>query len=361
MDRITGTEMDHSSSNTNPTAGLLTKNRRKNFWEPIFTKEKLEPFTEFNWNFDTVTGIRRQTCSADGLEKLGSRKVIKNFTFSECDFFGKFSSPKLTFKECNFEKCDLGRCTWLDIKFQNCSFNRTSLTQSTFESCQFLDCKWSEIGLSGNETHIKECLITNPGDLIRSGYTNLDLEELEKNNTDPSYQTMRLEQSKLKIARVVLASLERIGDDASYYDAVKTYLNQSLIASISKAKLDFKHKKKRFVNSIRFAFLHIERLILNASGSINDWGASIAKPAFFGIGIVIFFGFYYRLFGTKENFLQGFIASFDVTTLVGYTKHASKDCNLFDQLSYIANVLLGLWWYAIFVPTVINRISRVRA
>lgn len=199
--------MDHIPSKANDLTAPRINGRRNNFWEPIFSTEELKPFAAFDWSIENITGIRLLTCSADGLKKQQSFKplsVIKNFKFSECDFLGEFDLPKLTFKECSFEVCDLGRSTWRNVKFQNCTFHRCSLTQSTLDSCQFIDCRWFEIGLSGNETHIRECLITNPGEFVRSGYTNLDAEVLAKNKKEASYQTMRLEQSKLKVARLIL-------------------------------------------------------------------------------------------------------------------------------------------------------------
>lgn len=355
---------DSLAATRSPEAPVLNR-RRKSFWEPIYTRENLEPFESFLWNTRNITGISRLTCRADDLKEVRLSRpisVVNNFRFSECDFLGSFDFGNFTFNDCSFELCDLGRSTWRNVKFKKCNFTRCSLTQSTFDSCQFIDCSWSKIGLSGNETNIKECLITNPGEFVLSAYTNLDKEVLEnqKNPTNVCYQLMRLEQSKLKVARLLLTSLEHHGDDAGYYEAVKTYLNQSLTAKLAEVTHDIYEKKRPIANRILKTFLKFERLILNASGSINAWGASIARPALVGCAIVVGFAGYYNLFEIQKTVLDGLIASFDITTLVGYTKHASKDSSIFIQLSYMANVLIGLWWYAIFVPTVINRISRVR-
>lgn len=355
---------DTACSKTTPESQPVN-GRRHNFWEPIFTQEQLPDFPLFDWKTRTITGIRHQTCSADQLKKLRDSEplsAVKSFSFSECDFFGIFDLGPITFKSCRFDICDLGRATWRNIKFQSCKFKRCSLTQATFESCQFLDCTWEDIGFSGTETHIKECVITSPAGFVAAGYTNLDPQVLLKQGTTAAYQTMRLEQTKLKIAKTVLASLERNGDDAGYYEAIKTYLNQSLEARISEIKHSLALRKRiAIIDRLHLALLNLENLILNVSGSVNNWGASVAKPALLGAVLITGFASYYKLVGIQNSPLSALIASFDVTTLVGYTKHANKDGGAFEQLSYQVNMALGLWWYAIFVPTVINRISRVRA
>lgn len=239
---------------THPLAADLSKKasslngRRKNFWEPIYTDATLASFDEFDWHIEDGIDISRKTCKADKLKEYRiekPRSVIENFIFRECDFVGNFDFGNFTFKECEFENCDLGRSTWRNIKFQECTFKRCSLTQSTLDSCKFIKCSWSEIGLSGNETIIKECSITNPSKFISSAYANLNDEFLknQKKPTNASYQLMRLEQSKLKVARLLLKSLEHYGSDDEYYEAVKTYLNQGLSAKLAEVDHNFYEKK----------------------------------------------------------------------------------------------------------------------
>lgn len=341
-----------------------TPGKRNQFWEPIFAPAPLEPFKSFDWDTSNVTGICKQTCTATNLKtRLGNRNSYSasDFRFCECDFRGDFDLKKITFKECVFEYCDLGYSTWSNVKFQKCTFRKCSLTMSTFEKCQFLDCTWADTGLSGNETRMSECLITNPRAFVISAYTNLDHTVLEKHNTTPSNQKMRLEQTKVKVARMVLTSLERNGDDRGYYEAVAMYLNQSLDADLAEARHKVASRNRYLSNRLRIVFLNLEKSILNASGFINSWGASIARPALFGVGLMVFFGLFYYFTNIECSIYGGLMASFDITTLVGYTKHAVKNGGVMKELSYATNMMFGLWWYAIFVPTVINRISRVRA
>ncbi|MFZ2854004.1 MAG: pentapeptide repeat-containing protein [Rhodocyclaceae bacterium] len=341
--------------------------RRRNFWEPIFSQNALESFPSFDWKTNNITGIYRQTCDANQLKELRESThlpVLRNFKFSECDFLGIFDLGPFAFKDCTFNLCDLGRSTWRNIKFQNCKFLSCTFTQSTLDSCQFTKCIWEKIGFSGTETHIRNCLFTNPAEFVYAGYTNLDPQILSRQQGDLSkatHQVMRLEQTKLKISRLILNSQETQGNDTEYYQSIKTYLTLSVDAQIAEVRHELFEKKRPIFDRVRYLFLHLERLILSASGVVNDWGASLARPALIGVGLVAAFAIYYRFIGIQDSLLNAFFASFDVTTLIGYTKHANKDGHPFEQLSYMVNMFFGLWWYSVFVPTVINRISRVRA
>ncbi len=300
---------------------------------------------------------------ADDLKKMaGARRAfaIKGIGFEQCNFRGDFDFVQLSFSNCNFTLCDFGYAKWERVKFNNCKFSKCSFTMVALDLCQFIDCQWECIGISGNETSISRSNISNPYQFIHSAWTNLDPHLLQQKNTNPSFQVMRLEQSKAKLARILLNNLEQYGDDSSYYEGVKTYLNQNIRSRIANAKHDVYSKKRRLLNYLLIGILYIEYAILNISGKINGWGFSIARPAIIGACLILFFGLAYWKMGISCTFPRALIAGFDVTLLFGYTKHAAKGLPWVTDVLYASNAFLGLWWYAVFVPTVINRISRVR-
>ena len=47
---------------------------------------------------------------------------------------------------------------------------------------------------------------------------------------------MRLEESKTKLAKTILNSLDGVGDDTSYYNAVKAYSNQKINEKLGKIR-----------------------------------------------------------------------------------------------------------------------------
>lgn len=55
--------------------------------------------------------------------------------------------------------------------------------------------------------------------------------------------------------------------------------------------------------------------------------------------------------------MKSIIQSFDITFLAGYTKYVNARDDYGIQLICLTNMLLGLVWYAISIPTVINKIS----
>jgi hypothetical protein len=46
--------------------------------------------------------------------------------------------------------------------------------------------------------------------------------------------------------------------------------------------------------------------------------------------------------------------------LVGYTKHSLVTGSVFGQIIMGTNVAVGVGWYAVLIPTIVNRIARVR-
>jgi hypothetical protein len=352
--------------------------RKSSYWDPLYSDNFRGTDSVFDWNISNVTGISYSVCKAERLSSFVTDKKLtrwsaKGFSFENCDFRGNFVAIDLSFNNCRFSECDLGSATWKGVKFSNCKFSRVSLSLATFEQCQFIDCTWSEIGVSGTETKFFDSMISNPWDFVMSAYTNTDAGVLlQRGPTTPAHQRMRLEETKVKIARAVLSNSERNADDNVYYEAVRTYLTQSLVSRRESAKfvLSSKEKPLKKLSSLwRLSQASLELSILNISGAINEWGYSLARPALVGLLMIALFAIVYKMTGVTCSTAEtveactwklAFMTSFDVSLLVGYTKHAAEKTKWIPQVIYGINALVGLWWYAIFVPTVINRISRVR-
>lgn len=344
---------------TPPLSGKLT-----HFWDPLYDPADNAEYPPSDWDFQHTTGIKHRICNANDLKRITNERLvfaIKKVSFERCNFRGKFDFVQLAFSECNFELCDFGYAKWQKVKFTKCKFKKCSLTMLTFYQCQFIDCTWEDIAISGNETLIFKSAISNPQEFIQSAYTCLNEDVLRQNNTNSNYQKMRLEQTKAKVARIVLTNLERYGDDESYYSAIKTYMNQSISARIEEAEYELLLKKNSVKNNLLISSLKIERIILNASGKINAWGYSIGRPIVIGALLITIFGTTYYLLDISKSLAAGMMAGFDVTLLFGYTKQVSNAMSGWQQGLCGLNAFLGLWWYSVLVPTIINRISRVRA
>lgn len=342
--------------------------RQNNFWEPIYDPSiNSSKFVEFDWNLANSKGPKLSICSAGELNSLLSSSThyfAETATFDKCDFEGKFNFCRITFKKCIFEKCDFGRTEWENVKFSNCTFIDCSFSTVKFSNTQFIRCSWKNIGISAEEMNFENVLISNPKEFITSAYTNTDEDVLVQKGTSAAHQLYRLEKTKSKTARKLLSSIEKNGDEDMFYEAVMTNTNQISIWKSSEAKYFLKYGNSSFISRMKWFFLwaifSLEKIIISMSGKINGWGGQVGRAGLCGLGIILLFSACYYFLGVTPGIGQSTIAALEITLLVGFTKYTSLNNTLLEQTAYAVNVVLGLWWYAVFVPTVINRISRVR-
>lgn len=339
--------------------------RSTNYWDILY-KPGDKPITEvYSWNIENSNGPRNSICPS------ASRLKVEGATFSNCDFEGVFA--KLVFTDCNFIGCDFA-AQWKYVKFNGCSFTDCSFTMTTFRNCKFSGSSWRNISVSGSETRFEYTVITNPIDFIGSTYTNLNDEILKNNNKSSSYQKYRHEHTKAKLSRRLFVNSQAASDESIYYQCVRLYLTQAIESKRFAVKHQLDNGGVGFLKGLylrsKLAVFSVERKIINASGWVNGWGGSLVRPAFLGVMIVLLFSVIYNLElnwsavvgggGFFEHYWQALVMAVDVTFLFGYTKHLQVSTELPVQFTGIINALLGLWWYAIFVPTVINRICRVK-
>ncbi|WP_238540835.1 anti-phage Hailong system effector protein HalA [Pseudomonas sp. GM33] len=344
---------------------MSSQKRSKSYWDSIFIGHTLK-LTPHGWDFTNNKGPSQLLFKSSDLSDYIKKKSIRRFScksisFDECDFNGEFISETsrhdISFGKCSFSKCDFGGSVWRGVKFSECKFERCSFTMAEFQDCIFYECEWTDITLSGTETKMPNTLVSNPGKFISAAYTNLDKNILLRNSKTPSYQKMRLEGTKAKFSRTLLKNAENHGDDDAYYGAIQTYLNQSLRSKIQKSMYELIYGKGFISHGMNFLAAYFELLLLNISGFVNCWGKSIARPAIIGIALTFTFGLLYGFL--SKDFQKGFVQGFDITFLVGYTKYADKTTPIHIEILYGVNAFFGLWWYAVLVPTLINRISRV--
>ena len=352
-----------------PVVPQINYKRRKNYWEPVYRPELIEKdYPEFNWDFTNTAGPKSCICNGELLEqkiKVSESFVVKNQNFINCDFTGTFGDTRLSLKSCRFTNCDFGRSAWVNVKFSDCVFEKCSLSTASFSEIQFLRCEWSDIGMSHEEMRLQNVMISNPAEFINSAYTNRDKDELAPYGKTVDYQVYRLEQTKSKIGRKILSNLEKTGDDDAFYAAVEACAKQIFAAKIIEATYKLGSLKRRLsIDAIRWSLLfslyHIELGIVSLSGRINGWGGRIGRAVLCGVFLIVFFAIYFYGLGFFKDFPRALLAALEITLLVGYTKYTSTGTPWLEQLAYSINMVLGIWWYAVFVPTLINRISRVR-
>ncbi|KAF2405786.1 Pentapeptide repeat-containing protein [Pseudomonas antarctica] len=332
------------------------------WWDCLYTQKNIQ-LNPGNWDFTNNKGPTKFKFDAVTLEahqkKIGQEKRISfwGINFDTCDFSGKFEHGQIKFSKCSFTKCDLGNgSVWSKAKFNDCKFVSCSFTLAEFKDCFFHECTWENTTFNGG-TQLVNTLVSDACGLVNSGYTNLDGAVLDKEGVTAEYQVWRLDQSKAKLSRMLMQGGEHHGDDNAYYTGVKSYLTQAVKAGRSKARFNSVNGPKKKFNKVVGWVLSFELMILSLSGWLNGWGQSIAKPAIFGLAMTLIFAMGYAW--EQSSIALGLVKAFDITFLIGYTKHSTLESCMGKQLLYAGNAFLGLWWYAIMVPVLVNRISRV--
>ncbi len=343
--------------------------RTDNYWEPTFDgKTQYGYLSAFNWeNLFSNNGPLKQICNWEKFDpskhssttrsSYGKRQKIKiskrpnrrliEKTFYICDFVGNLSD--ITFTKCVFKSCYWNRCTWKNVKFQECIFERTSFSFARFEDCQFRDCNFLQIGISGNETRFVNCTI-DPQKLINAAYTNTDEQILSKYGKTPAEQLMYLEESKAKLAKQI--NLHNNSYSEFFYSGIKVATLQAIKARMAKRKYAIKWYDIFIM--MRIVGDYLEYLLWSILGALNGWGEKTIRVLVFGLLLVLLFAFIYRFSNISPTFGKAFIRSFDISIVAGY----SKICNV--SWLELLNLVLGMIWYSIAIPTVINKLTRTR-
>ncbi len=337
--------------------------RTKNWWEPMFDANAPASFSVSDWNFSNNRGPR---CTLFLAEKMpdATTLVVKDIDFQDCDFQGTFER-KIVFKDCKFTRCDFGLSTFSRTKFSGCSFYASSFTQCTLENCEFRNCKYEKIFYSGNETQIPRTLIAEPYQFLFGACATVDSVPQGKSRFE---QRARFEETRSTIARALLANLHSEGSEDTYYAAVKASTLSENRARIARAliKINSSASKGKSIISRAVSFLTgfasaisavVGMLILLVMGSLNGWGSSISRAMLVGVVAIscVAYRYHYRFNLPPEDAM---VKATEIFFLFGYTNYAKMGQEDFHLV--FSNALLGLFWYAIAIPTISNRLTRAR-
>jgi len=344
-----------------------SKRRTKSYWEPFFDKCSKD-FTNHSWDFTNQANVEYHIFNADKIDGKAT-KLVEDITFTNCDFRGYFIENRLIFKNCIFNSCDFGLSTFKKAKFSFCEFVETSYTQCVLEDTEFRDCSFKKIGISGNETNLDGTLITNPRIFIGAAFTNTSALPDKKSKF---VQKMKLEDTKSTVARKILVTLTSEGSEKAYYDAIETSTLQECRARIALNLLEIRNSfldekdqgtLKRCFGAIAGVFKLfggiVNFFILWFFGLVNAWGESLARPLILGAIILFAFGGIYY-WCEEIAFSRAISKSTEIMLLFGYTNYTnSVDADLMSKAE-MANALVGLFWYIVTVPTVVNKLTRIR-
>ncbi|MRX49014.1 hypothetical protein GI374_00890 [Paracoccus sp. S-4012] len=103
----------------------------------------------------------------------------------------------------------------------------------------------------------------------------------------------------------------------------------------------------------------IDVIALSILGAINAWGASISRTIAVGTVVLCVFSYYY-VGADNVAFSSAFKEATELFLLFGYTKHSPSPSHPTGDSMMLANALAGVVWYIVAVPTVVNKLTRIR-
>lgn len=336
------------------------RQRTSNYWEPIYKPEADNAFEYWQvkqHKLNDTTGKKNVWIKIDDFQDSIYR--VEDFTFENVDFEGTLNK-RLKFLRCKFINCSFRYTTWTHVKFNDCLFSRVSFTISKFNYCEFRDCKYEKIGLSGNETQFKDVFI-EPDKFVKAAYTNTNENVLKENGTSVKYQKYRLEYSKSKFARMLLRMKPIRADIDSYSKAKMTARITENIFYIKKYYHDFTINTYVFkiLPLLRFILSIIELVVTYLFGIASGWGLKFSRMFIVGLFLTLYFGIYYKLiFFYNQSFIECYLRSLEYWFFVGYTKYPFGKTLSDHQIIVFINSLLGIFWYSILIPVILEKLGK---
>lgn len=345
--------------------GHIGHRRALCWWEPIFDPSVDGTLNEWDWDFSDNSGPLRQFLSGEKLSskvEKGDTFKLSHLTFKECDFQGDFRPGVIVlFDTCTFILCDFAFSTWKDTNFRNCTFEDCSISLATFERCEFRENKWRRTGFSGSKTDFLRCFLTNPEELIYSGFSGRKVND--KTTRHRMFQWHRLQGTKAHLSRTILLGHEEVGDDRTFYRSARLHDLQQSYAKMSRNVYDicFEDLTQRLRALVGLLFNSIENLILRFFGILNGWGASAIRPLMCIVLCYVVFGYLYSTIDLGEPIPNPFQKSFDVTSLVGYG--SQTQAGIGPTLSFFQDIhaVIAIVLYTVFFATIVSKLSRVRS
>ena len=357
------TEAAVPADETTKIEGHIGDRRATNWWEPIYGPEVTLVEEPYDWDTDRDSGpTRRFIPGASLVKKIEAGKTlrVKDITFKDCDFQGRFQATSIVvFENCSFIGCDFAYSAWNSAHFKDCAFAASSLAMATFEKCEFRGCTWDRIGMSGNKTDLIRTFVENPKALIAAMYSGLR-PDLASDKKHICYQWHRLGGTRAHVLRAIMLSHANVGDEHIYYRTVGLHELQRNVARLQEDWYNLRYEEgSKYWKSARGVLFHaLNWALMWIFGLTNAWGESVARPSFlFGL-IYMVFGAVYALVPFTPTICHPWQKSFDITLLIGFTNHNSATW----PLTLVQNIhaVLAVALYTVFFSTLISKLSRTR-
>lgn len=339
--------------------------RQDSWWEPSYDPRLINPLPICDWLFTNSTGAHGSFLPADTIcsnAAIGEVARFTGLTFTKCNLQGDFvHRPSILFDRCRFIKCDFAFSKWRFATFRNCQFEACSISLSSFCDCEFRDCSWISIGFSGSKTDFERTFVTNPSELIAAGFSGTDPNR-SNDATHRRYQQYRLEGTKAHVARNLLYSHERVGDDPTFYETAKRHDLQQ-----SKARWHelwyrglSRNKWHHYLLLLMLPAVTIEQALLRGLGLLNGWGSHLFRPLFGLVVTTVIFALLYQHLPLGEVIDAPWQKAFDISNVAGYGSQANNSQPVLLRRIEGLQLILSILFYTVFFSTAVARNSRAR-
>lgn len=345
---------------------------RDNWWSVMYNKTA--PSSIHDWSQEVI-GIRDRTVTNDGFDaRITTDPTIPRITFENCDFRGTFQSPQenrtVTLKEFEFSGCCFSSTLWRRIKFQDCKFTQCDLSFTRFEDCIFTEkCAFSSLSISAAHTTFHNTSIC-ASQFLASPTTNT--ESIPPGKSTPQYQVARLASTVAKVAHTILHSTRQDPNPAIFFDAYKAYVRASKRKEIREniyrittmreiqdhPVTGAKRVQIRLKGALMLPIRLLDAKITDLSGFLNNWGESLLRPVVFAGCVALAFSVIYWFIDPKiSSWWDSLLMSIDITLVAGYSKYLAQEPRWINWL-LLTNLTFGIFWYSIFVPTLLRHTMR---
>jgi uncharacterized protein YjbI with pentapeptide repeats len=331
---------------------------RGHFWEATYDPAWEGPTEKASFTSADSGLVERVVAAQDGKPvSVRWRASDPHRLFQKCDIAEIVKDSLVS--NCTFTDCRFRGSRWIYVKFSKCTFVRCDFTDVTFERCYFVsDCRFEHNSASAELFRIEETAISATS-FMNGLETNLG-------HTDRvEYQRHRFVGTREKLAKALFSATRNEADVDYYFEAYE---------QLTRCTLERRIEQHRFEGDLARAWwqfwllsipARLERRIVITSGWLTQWGRSLLRAFGFFAVVVALFGVLYAGLDTAQAdetrwhfFGRQFVQALNVTLVAGYTAHFDRHASWIQQVTWLGNVALGIFWYSLIVPVLSRRVLR---
>lgn len=281
--------------------------------------------------------------------------------FERCDF-SLSVGPESFVTDCQFIRCRFKGSLWEGVRFSNCRFEQCDFSEVTIKKCYFVNtCTFDRNTASPQKFRLEDTAISASA-FMAGLQANLEYESIDL----IGYSRFKFAATRQKIAKTIYSATRNEPDVDYYFEAYEQLTRCTLTENVERYRYNDATKEKIPQRNFWLLSLlpRVDRWVVLLSGWLTNWGRSISKAMCIFLGLVSLFTalyfaatlatgvpFWHKLFSSLRE-------AINVTLVVGYTAEFHPELPRIMKIIMIINVIIGLAWYALIIPTITRRILR---